>query len=197
MRRRRRTASALAAGVAFALMGAAAVAWACVPMATIQATPSEVRAGEQVTVSGIRFLGFAPVTIRLNALDGPVLGTAQMGPTSNTLFKTSVTIPADTHPGQVVLIAMQAPEPGGIVAWGVPARTLVTVLGADGSPPPSAPPEVLHRPAGLSRASVSTSAFVLVALGVAAVALLVAGALALAASRKASHAVGPPREVAR
>ncbi|MDQ3897807.1 MAG: hypothetical protein M3326_11315, partial [Actinomycetota bacterium] len=176
MQWRRWAALALAAGVASTLVGVAAMAWACVPMATIQATPSEVRAGGEVMVSGIRFLGFAPVTIRLNALDGPVLGTAQMGPTSNTLFKTSVIIPADTRPGQVVLIAMQEPEPGGIVPWGVPARTLLTVVGPDGSPPPSAPSEVLHRPAGLSRASVSTSAFVLVGLGVAAAALLVAGA---------------------
>ena len=186
MRRRGRSATLLAFAVSAGLLGVAASAWACVPMANLAATPTQVRAGEEVTVSGIRFVGFGPVTIRLNALDGPVLATAPMGPTSNTIFKTSVVIPPGTPPGQLVLLAMQEPEPGGLVPWGVPARTLVTVTAPDGSAPPPAPPAVLAREPGLARATVSTTALVLVGLGVAVAAFMVAGALALVAGRKAS-----------
>lgn len=174
----------------------AAAAWACVPMATVQATPAHVRAGDEVVVSGIRFIGFGPVTIRLNALDGPVLATAPMGPAANSIFQATVTIPPETPPGQVVLIAMQDPEPGGAVPWGVPARTVVDVTNAAGIAPAAPPPDPVIRPADLVRDSVGTGAFVLVGLGVTAAALLGAGALALAAGRKGSVGTAPvPEEV--
>ncbi|MGH9266176.1 MAG: hypothetical protein ACRD1D_15945 [Acidimicrobiales bacterium] len=160
-------------------------------MATVQATPAHVRAGEEVVVSGIRFIGFGPVTIRLNSLDGPVLATAPMGPGANSVFRATVTIPPETPPGQVVLIAMQDPEPGGSVPWGVPARTVVDVTNAAGIFPAPFPPDPVIRPADLTRDSVSTGAFVVVGLGVAAAALLVAGALALAAGRKGAAAPAP------
>ena len=188
---------ALAFAVPAGIVGLVAAAWACVPMANLSVTPTQAQAGQEVMVSGIRFVGFGPVTIRLHTTDGPVLATAPMGPASNTIFKTSVTIPPGTPPGQVVIVAMQAPEPGGLVPWGVPARALLTVTGADGSAPPAPPAEVIDREPDLSRDSVSAAAFVLAGLGVAAGALIVAGALALAAGRRGSAMAEPVPEEAR
>lgn len=118
-----------------------------------------------------------------------------MGPTANTLFKTTVTIPVGTPPGPAVLIATQDPTPGYVaVGWGVPARTLVTVTGPDGDGAPPAPPAVLDRPATLARATASAGSFMLVALSVAAAAVLAAGAAALAAKRSTARVAPAPGE---
>lgn len=168
-----------------AVLSGAAAGWACVPMANVEVTPRFVAASEDVTVSGIRFISFEPVSIRLNTLDGPVLATVPMGPTANTIFKTTVTIPAGTPPGPAVLIITQDSTPGYIaVGWGIPARTVVTVTAPDGSAPPVAPPEVLDRPDGLARAAAGTGPLVLAALAVGAGALLVAGSAAAIVGRR-------------
>ena len=198
MRRVGRSATCAFALAVAAVLGAVAAAWACVPMANVEVTPKQVVAGQEVTVSGIRFVSFEPVSIRLNALDGPVLATVPMGPTANTIFKTSVTIPPGTPPGPAVLIVTQESTPGYIaVGWGIPARTVVTVTGPDGTTSPPAPPGVLDRPAGLARATASTGSVVLVAVGVAVAALLVCGAAALLAARKPAQAEAAASEVAR
>lgn len=187
--RRRGGNATLAIGLALTLIQMVAVgAWACVPMANMEVTPKHVQAGQEVTVSGIRFVSFEPVIIRLNSLDGPILATVPMGPTANTLFKTSVTIPPGTPAGPAVLIATQDPTPGYVaVAWGIPSRSVVTVTGADGATAPSHPIEVVDRPAGLARTSAATGAIVLVALGVATAALLIAGVAAFTAGRRTAH----------
>ena len=197
MRRRTRTATQVVA-LTMALMSVmAARSWACVPMANIEVTPKQVQAGREVTLSGIRFVSFEPVVIRMNSLDGPILATVQMGPAVNTIFKTSVTIPPGTPPGPVVLIATQDPTPGYVaVAWGIPARIVVDVTGPDGATAPAPPVPVLDRPAGLARATAGAGTVVLVVLGVAGAALLVAGAAALVASRRTDHGA-PVSEVAR
>jgi hypothetical protein len=197
MRRRIRTATQAVVPAVVAITVLAARSWACVPMANMEVTPQRAQAGQEVVVSGIRFVSFEPVVIRMNSLDGPILATVQMGPSANTLFKTSVTIPPGTPPGPVVLIATQDPTPGYVaVAWGIPARIVVTITGADGATEPSPPAHVLDRPAGLARATAGAGAVILVALGVAAGALLVAGAAALLVSRKTDQGVPPP-ELAR
>lgn len=191
--------SILALGSAVsAVLALAASAWACVPMANVEVTPARVQAGQEVVVSGIRFLSFEPVVIRLDSLDGPVLATVPMGPTANTLFKTSVTIPPGTRPGPAVLIVTQEATPGYVtVGWGIPARTVVTVTGPDGQIPLQAAPTALDRPAELARATASTASVLLVGLGVAAVALFAAAAVTFAAGRRSSHAAAPVSEVAR
>lgn len=195
MRRRRRMATQ--AVLALALISVLAPrSWACVPMANMEVTPKQVQAGQEVTVSGIRFVSFEPVVLRLNSLDGPILATVQMGPTVNTIFKTSVTIPPGTPPGPVVLIATQDPTPGYVaVAWGIPSRIVVTVTGPEGATE-QPPVPVLDRPAGLARATAGAGAVLLVVLGVATAALLIAGVAALIASRKTEHDA-PVSEVAR
>lgn len=154
------------------------------PVATISATPDAVPAGEEVSVSGIRFLVLNPVTIRLHDLDGPVVAKIEMTRASNTLFKTTFRVPPETRPGPLVVVAEQDSSPEQAATnFGVPARTVVTVLDAAGNAPAAAKPALLARPAGLERESVRGASLVLVALGVAGVALLVVGVAAVIAGR--------------
>lgn len=164
------------------------------PIATVTVTPAQARPGEEVTVSGIRFLMPTPVVLRFSSVDGPVLATIPMPPAANTLFSTKVRVPQDARPGPLIVVAMQeaVPESGG-APWGVPARAIVTVLDADGKAPSSTIPSVAGRPADLADESVDAGLVVLTALGVAAGALLLLGALALAAGRRRPPTPVPTR----
>lgn len=167
------------------VLAMAAYAWACVPISTITVTPDRARPGEEVTVSGIRFLGPTPVSLHLHAFDGPVVATMEMPRSANTLFKTNITVPADARPGPLVVAATQdAFAEGGLTGWGVPARAVITVLDSTGNAPPSTIPAVPGRPAELARESIAPATVVLVAVGVAAVALLVVGLAASLAVRR-------------
>jgi hypothetical protein len=180
-----------AAGVVSAATIALAVsAWACVPIATVTVTPSQARPGEEVTVSGIRFVMPTPVTLRFGDLGGPVVATLEMPRSANTLFTTTVTVPPDARPGPLVIVATQDAFPeGGGAPWGIPARAVLTVLDAAGTAPPAAAPPVAERPVDLLEESVSFGSAVLVTLGVAALALLVVGGAALLAGRRPSALV--------
>jgi len=75
-------------GSASAVLGVAAIAWACTPQAYISVSPGSGGQGTQATVSGGSFTA-APVQIHWGSASGPVIGNA-VGPR----FSTSVTIPA-------------------------------------------------------------------------------------------------------
>jgi hypothetical protein len=79
--------------VAAALLVPAAVAWACVPQATVSAQPASGASGTQTTVSGQEWASM-PVEIRWDSASGPMLTTVQ-GPS----FSVAVTVPqaADGH----------------------------------------------------------------------------------------------------
>lgn len=189
---RKRGIALLTAATTVSVLGVASAGWACLPIATISATPDAVRAGEEVTVSGIRFLVLSPVTIRLHSLDGPVMATIEMTRASNTLFKATFQVPPETRPGPLVVLAEQDASPEmGVTNWGVPARTVVTVLDAAGNAPPVTTPAPLARPAALDRESVGGVSLVLVALGVAGVALLMVGVAAVIAGRPRQQASAP------
>jgi hypothetical protein len=159
---------------------------------------TQVKAGEQLTVFGQRGYGSAnPVEIRLDSPDGPLLGTFQP---NNELYAMwgpgPVTIPADVAPGAHTLYATQVLTPAENHIRGIPARADFEVLGAGGAPVLGAQPvqeDTSSAPADLVREEgVSTGSVLLVALGVAGVAMMLAGAVALASSRRRSEA-----EVAR
>lgn len=177
----------LAAAVCFGvLLVPAAIAWACLPVAGLTSSPSSVQAGQQVTVTGTEFYGSNPVDIHFGSLNGPVLGT--FTPNSQGGFVGSVTIPADAPVGQAVLVATEAAatssgSSGGSSA-GVPARTVVNVVGPGGSSPVGVTPTGASGRSGVvtSSSTVSTGALLLVALGVFGVALFIAGGLALVTS---------------
>lgn len=171
------------AGATLAVMCLAATAWACVAGPTLLANPQDVTAGQEVQISGITYNEDLPVIVRFNALDGPVLGEFTVG--EDRALAGSVTIPAGTQPGNYVLIATQ-PGAGGDQAI-IPTRALVRVVGAGGAPALGAPlAEVAaDRPTGLAQTDpVSTGSLVLAAVGVAGVALFLAGAVVLLSNRR-------------
>lgn len=172
----------------------AAAAWACVSGPAMTLNPGQAKAGAEVTLKGTQFNNArGDVILRFNSLEGAVLGAF---PVSSGTISGAVTIPAGTAPGSYVLIAYQQ-YPDGKVA-SVPSRALLEVVGAGGSPTLAAPavPVEAGRPTALVEAdSVSSGSVFLVGLGVAGVAMFLAGVAALFAGRRRS--VAEPVRVAR
>lgn len=166
----------LSAATAAGMTVFAAVAWACVAGPSLVVEPRSTPAGGQVAISGISWNGDLPVVVRFNALDGPVLGEFQPDPATDRLAG-SVTIPQGTAPGNYVLIGTQQTADGKQAI--IPSRALVSVQGAGGAPVLGAPlvTSGAERPVGLVESDpVSTGSLVLAGVGVAGVALFVAGA---------------------
>ncbi len=184
------------------VLAAAAAAWACIAGPLVTLNPSQVTPGQEITVNAIS-LSRDTVVIRWNALDGPILATVDQlnpdprFPTSNTsgsIEGVKVRVPADAKPGNYVLIVTQV-DAGGKMTQ-VPTRALVTVTGSGTAPivGPQVGTQSELRPAGLVEGdSVSTATKVLIALGVAGVAMFVAGVAAFLAARR--PAVGAPAQV--
>lgn len=185
-----------AAGALAALCGA--TAWACIAGPLLAVNPSTVQAGQEVSFSA-NSISRDEVTVRFDALDGPVLGTFKPGPdprfptssTSGGLDGVKLTIPANASPGAHVLILTQNSADGKLSQ--VPTRVMVTVTGPTGATPVSGAPVFPvdeTRPEGLARGdeAVSTGTKVLVGLGVAGVALFLAGMAAVFASRRPTGA---------
>ena len=135
--------------------------------------------GAEVGVSGFSYPVNAKVSIRFNALDGPVL--AELEPNFNQDIAGSVRIPEGTPSGRYVLYAVQY-DAGGKVNR-LPGRAAVTVIGPGGGLPaiptglePEPRPRALARSAGASAGELA-----LVAFG----ALALAGLLALVMTRVA------------
>ncbi|MDP9389437.1 MAG: hypothetical protein M3Q48_16360 [Actinomycetota bacterium] len=190
MRERRRPWGAGLVLVVGALVIPVALAWACIPVANLKVSPVQVQPGQEVTVTGGPFGSssfpkpHSPVVLHLNAVDGPVLATIE--PDGSGALSGSFVVPADTKPGNYVVVATQEAQVGD-TTWGVPARALLQVVGDGGAPvvgqPLAAPVE--ERPVGLVEdAPVGVGELLLVGLGVAGVALFAAGMIALASARR-------------
>lgn len=179
-----------AAGAAGVLLPGSA-AWAP-HVAQLQVTPTSFKPGDTVTVFGPSGYGATnPVEIRLDGADAPVLGSFK---TSGTGFATwgpaTIVIPSEVKPGVHTLWATQKLEESEKLIRGMPTKTLVQVLSADGTSPvlgQDLSPRIEPRPTDLVEDKpVSTGALVLVGLGVAGIAMFVAGGAALTASRRRS-----------
>jgi alpha-L-fucosidase len=172
--------------VAIAVLLPVSFAWACIGLVSLTTSSSTVSAGGTLTVTGKEFAAGAPVLIHLDTLDGPVLATAP--PPTSTMtsqFKLDVTIPSNISTGPHLLIATQTEHN---MNGGNPARALIYVGAAT---PAAAGPAA--RPATLLAASGrSGSSLVLIGLGVAVVALLLAGLFLIVAGRRRPTA-GTPR----
>ena len=160
-------------------------------IAQIQITPSSAQPGQEVTVFGPRGYGRTnPVEIRLDSLNGPVLGSFQPNEELYALWGPgTIRIPEDTKPGVHYLFATQTLAANETHIRGVPARGELTVLGPGGSPVigQGDVSPVEEAPRGLVEDEpVSTGTVLLVALGVAGVGLLLAGGAAAVASRRRS-----------
>ena len=135
--------------------------------------------GAEVAVSGFSYPMNAKVSIRFNALDGPVL--AELEPNFNQDIAGNVRIPEGTPSGRYVLYAVQYDGAGKVNR--IPGRAAVTVVGPGGSLP-AIPTglELEARPRALAR-SEGASAGELVLVGLAA--LAAAALLALIMTRVA------------
>jgi hypothetical protein len=176
-----------------ATVGGAVPGWAP-HVAQLQVTPTQVRPGEQVSVFGPRGYGrTSPVQIRWGSETGPVLGSfqpdqqrfAQWGPGT-------VTIPADATAGRHVLVATQELPDADAGIRGIPARTIVEVVGPAGTPvlgAPLAPPvgERVERVEVTNDGGVPVGGMLLVGLGVAGVAMFVAGTAGAATRRRSAE----------
>lgn len=180
MRRTHGRAALLLFGGVAAVLLTGLVAWACVPAATLIATPNQgVKPGDTISVSGRSYGSANPVMVRWNAIDGPVLAEAKAD--GGFITNVPVTIPENAQPGNYVLVATQEAAAGS-TTWGIPARALVVV--GEGAPVAPAA-QVEERPAGLvTGGSVSTGDLILVGLGAAGLAMFIAGIAALTASRR-------------
>ena len=168
--------------VGVAVVALASAAFACVSGPALNVAPAQAKAGSEVTVTGSGWRKADPVLVRFNALNGPVLAT--LTPASETISGT-ITIPADVKPANYVLIATQTAADGSLVQ--MPVRALLSVSGDGGVPTLGAPVAATdtERPAALAtRESVSTASLLLVGLGVAGIAMFVAGMAALLAGRR-------------
>lgn len=133
MNRTARPALLAAVAVTAAVLVAAAVgAWACVPFPMLSVEPSASAApGTEVTVEGLDF-GSAPVELRWNALDGPLLAKTQ-GP----IFSTPVTVPES--PAGIYTIVGLGRAPDGSVGAKTAASFQVT---GPAAPSPDVPATV-------------------------------------------------------
>lgn len=174
----RRLIVVLLGGFAGALLFLSAAS-ACVGGPILQVSPTEAKAGSEVTLTGISFDKSLPLVVRFNALDGPILGTFPVNE-DRSLSATKVRVPPGTRSGSYVLIGTQPSSTGGQAV--VPTRALVVVVGDGGAPVLGAPVlgEQTGRPTGLveEKSSASLGSLALVGLGVFGIALLLAGAVA-------------------
>lgn len=191
MRVRRWAIGGLSAAGAVLLAGAAA--WACVSGPAINLSTVNAKPGDQVTVTGTNFSKSDPVTVRWNALDGPVLAT--FAPPNSGNVSGVITVPADAKAGNYVLILTQSSPDGHLSQQ--PIRALLTVT-PDGAANPVVGASVAQRDTGRATGlvttdnSISGTTLALIGLGVAGVGMFVAGMAALFAGRR-----GRVPEVAR
>jgi hypothetical protein len=173
------------AGVGAAFAGVVlltATAWACVPVATLNLSTTQARAGQDIGISGNSYNGTKPAVVHFNAIDGPVLGS--FVPTGGRIDG-SVTVPVGTAPGNYLLVVTQEFTQG-VQTWGVPARALISVVGDTGAPALGAAvgSSVAGRPVGLESTSTpSAGSLLLMAAGAAGVAMFLAGLAAVVATR--------------
>ena len=156
----------------------AAIAMACVGVASLIVNgASRVQPGDTVEVTARSFAQEVPVHIRLDSPTGPVLLTVP-GPdsTMNSSFTVDVPIPSDISDGPHILLASQDHHDMNV---GQPARAVIYV---NATPPPA--PRPAPRPVGLAaNTGPSALTLALIAAGVAAAGLLLAGLRSRVAAR--------------
>lgn len=148
----------------------AALAWACVGVASIVVEgASSVEPGSTIEVRARSFARGVPVEVRLDSLDGPVLATSDVtGSTMTSNFLIEIPLPSDLSDGEHVLLASQDHHDMNV---GQPARAAIYV---DAAPP--APPAPVERPQGMvANAGPSALILGLVVAGVAVAGLALAG----------------------
>ena len=176
-------------GAAGAVLVAGATAWACVSGPAVNLSTVNAKPGQEVTVNGTNFSKSDPVTVRWNALDGPVLATFDRGP--NNTVTGAFTVPQDAKAGNYVVVFSQSGADGKLSQ--LPIRALLTVTPDGGATPvvgASVAAQDASRPVGLVTTDndISGATLALIGLGVAGVGMFVAGMAALFAGRRGARA---------
>ena len=186
MRRLRRR-LAFAATVAMALVVPAGLAWACVAPVSLTTANNKVQPGGSVTVIGRETAPGAPIEIRLNAPDGPVLATVTGQPGGmSAKWEHTFNLPPDIPYGKHVLYGVQNYRN---MNGTIPKATIY--VGVEPDPAPTPEPRASSLDVGSGPSALS---LVLLGLGAAAVGLLAVGGLsAVAASRGSSRGPEPER----
>ena len=161
--------------IALAVIVPSGLAWACVAPVSLTTLSNQVQPGGTVKVVGREMAPGAPVQIRLDSINGPVLastdGTQPGGMSAR--WDLDVPIPADIRPGPHVLYAVQNYRNMNSV---IPRATIYV---STAPPPAPAPPP---RPAAVETGSgPSAVSLILIGLAVAAAALLVVGGFSVLA----------------
>ena len=172
-----------------AIVASAGIAWACVAPVSLTANPASIQPGGTVAVIGRNTAPGAPIEIHLDSPTGRLLATNpphNLSVMSGT-WTLNVPIPADVPPGKHLIFAVEDYHNHN---GGMPARATIYVgQPAEAAPSLPARPTKLEVGSGPSVATLAT-----VGLGVAALALLLAGLWYLAASRRSP---GPQAEKVR
>src|SRR5947209_20284381 len=180
----------------------AATAFACIPIAVLRLTPSEVAPGGTVNalireVSGSEV---PLVTFHWKTVDGPARGTGQPGDSATTA---TFQIPADAAGGDYLIWATQPQmvyPKGQFPTWGMPAKASLHVVTPAGPPALFGADPALQtqaRETGLvahSRSGLSAPAIVAVVAGTMLVAL---GLVFLFARSGSKRSPGPAAKIGR
>lgn len=178
-------------GTISAVIVAAAAAWACVSGPAVNLSTINAKPGTEVSVTGTNWSKSDPVTVRWNALDGPVLATFAKPDSGN--ISGTITVPADAKAANYVLIFTQSSPDGNLSQMPVRALLTVTPDGADiplvGAP--VAVPPTTGRVDGLDTNdnAVNGATLALIALGVAGLGMFLAGMAAWFAGRRGRQPV--------
>lgn len=177
------------AGAVMGVIAMAAASWACVSGALVTLSASQAKAGQEVGIKGVGFPKTDSVAVRFGSLSGPVVAT--LTPSASAPFGNAAsgtfTVPADTRPGDYVVIATQS-SPNGNIS-NAPVRVLLSVVGEGGTAPVVGAPrgvDTVARQAELTVTddSVSVWSLALAAIGVAGIGMFLAGIAALVAGRQ-------------
>jgi hypothetical protein len=131
----RRKATVVFGAVATAGTIAAAAAFACTNLATLNLSSAAGKAGDSVTVTGSSFnvakdaASSTPVVLHWNGVDGAVLATASPDKAGN--VSATFAVP-DGQPGYYVIVATQR-DAQGVDKYGTPARASFQILGPNGA----------------------------------------------------------------
>ena len=180
----RKKVSLVFGSAATATVIAAAAAFACTNLATLNLSSSAGKSGDVITVTGSSFnvnskdvAASNPVILHWNGVDGAALAEAKPDRAGN--ISATLTVP-EGQPGYYVIVATQR-DAKGVDAYGTPARASYQILGPNG--------QSVVQPVGSSAGNVGTesssSGIIALTVGLGALGLALFGAGFIAFVRQA------------
>lgn len=170
---------------------------ACTSLATLNVAQGQAAPGSDVQVTGSSFQttdkGASAVSVRWNAVDGPVL--ASLAPDASGSISGTITVPANLQPGDYILVATQTDKTGQ-PAFGTPARLAFEVSGTATAAPAAAPATQTAAPVATSNGAGVGGATLGALAGLALLGLLLflVGAATFVSTYRRSPAVSPIRK---